>query len=223
MTGGLVPRLVPLAFVAIVVAAIVALLAGYGVPVGIGALAGFILGALAGLFGTLWVGRGTGRSIGVGGFTSWSSRSGSEDPSEEMGRLRERTELLSVDLGPITAVLPVLASADAGGLAIQLVTAEIHEAGVRLEVDVRPAPGSPAPGFLMDLVVGDDLGTDYRASGQNAGGTVNPSRYGVAVIPRPPAGARRLSVRIERFLDPFPGPGRISAGPWTFTVTLPGA
>ena len=48
-------QLVGLAFVVVVVAAIVALLAGYGVPVGIGALAGFILGGIAGLLGALWV------------------------------------------------------------------------------------------------------------------------------------------------------------------------
>jgi hypothetical protein len=59
-------RLVGLLFLAIVVAAVALLVAGYGVAVGIGALAGLVLGFLAGAFGLLWLGRGSGRSITFG-------------------------------------------------------------------------------------------------------------------------------------------------------------
>jgi hypothetical protein len=210
-----------LAFILVVVAAIVALLVGYGVPVGIGALAGFILGGIAGLFGTLWIRRGAGRSIQLGGMSWSSTESGTETASEDMAQLRERTELISVDLGPIRSVVPVLTVDEAGGLSIQLVTAEIHDAGLRIDADVRLSPGSLPPGFLADVVVSDEVGTRYRASGQVSGGGTNPLRYAVAIVPAPPMSTRELEVRIERFLDPFPGAGRVTAGPWTFRVALP--
>ena len=54
-------RFFGLLFLAIVIVAIAALLGGYGVPVGIGALAGLVLGAIAGALGSLWVARGAGR------------------------------------------------------------------------------------------------------------------------------------------------------------------
>jgi hypothetical protein len=211
-----------LALVLVVVTAIVALLAGYGVPVGVGALAGFILGAIAGLFGVLWVGRGAGRSIQLGGMSWSSSGSGADAGPADAAQLREMSELASIDLGPIRTVLPVLATAETNGFSVQLVTAEIHEAGLRLEIDVRPAPGSLPPGFFADLAVSDDVGTRYRASGQGSGGGSNPMRYAVAIVPAPPGSTRELELRIERFLDPFPGAGRVTAGPWTFRIALTG-
>jgi hypothetical protein len=213
-------QFVGVAFVVVVAAAIVALLAGYGVPVGVGALAGFILGGFAGLLGALWVARGAGRSIQLGGM-SWSSAgSGPTALPADVAQFREMGELASIDLGPIRTVLTVLATAEAGGLVVQLVTAEIHHAGVRLEVDVRSSPGSLPPGFFADVAVSDDVGTRYRASGQGNGGGPGPMRYAVVIVPSTPVSARLLELRIERFLDPFPAAGRIATGPWAFRVAL---
>jgi hypothetical protein len=130
------------------------------------------------------------------------------------------SELASVDLGPTRTILPILATAEAGGLIVELVAAEIHDAGARLEVDVRSSPGSLPPGFFADVAVSDDVGTRYRASGQGNGGGPGPTRYAVVVVPPAPRSARQLEVRIERFLDPFPAAGRIATGPWAFRVVL---
>jgi hypothetical protein len=213
-------QLVGLAFVVLVVTAIVALLAGYGVPVGVGALAGFSLGGIAGLLGALWVARGGGRSIQLGGM-SWSSTgSGPTAEPADVAQFREMSELASIDLGPIRTILPVLATAEAGGFVVQVVTAEIHDAGARLEVEVRPSPGSMSPGFFADVAVSDDVGTRYRASGQGNGGGPGPTRYAVVIVPAPPPSARQLELRIARFLDPFPAAGRVATGPWAFRVEL---
>lgn len=221
VNGGGSARFLGLAFTMTVIAAIVALVAGYGVPVGIGALAGFILGALAGIIGALWLIRGAGRSLSLGGAT-WSSadRSGEVQPIE-MAQMRERSELLQVDLGPIRTVLPALSTVDAEGYELQLVATEVHEGGLTILVDVRSQPGSLPPGFWADVTVRDAAGTPFRASGQCNGGAPNPMRYSIAVVPAPPAEARRLDLVIERFIDPFPGAGRRTHGPWHFVIELP--
>jgi hypothetical protein len=41
------------------------------------------------------------------------------------------------------------------------------------------------------------------------------------VIPAIPHASRELSIRIDRFVDAFPGARRIAAGPWSFNVPLP--
>ena len=46
-------------------------------------------------------------------------------------------------------------------------------------------------------------------------------RYEVMVIPAIPPKARELSIRIDRFVDFFPGVGRTVVGPWSFSVTMP--
>jgi hypothetical protein len=215
-------RFVGLAFLAAVVVVIAALIAGYGIPVGLGALAGFVLGALAGLVGTLWLSRGAGRSMNVGGM-SWSSSdsSGGMGPTQ-LDQMRERSELLQIDLGPIRSVLPVLATADAGGYVVQLVAAELREAGTALILDVRSKPGSPQPGFWADVSVRDEMGTTYRAAGQTNGSGLNPMRCAISIVPAAPSNARRLDVNVERFADPFRGVGRAAEGPWRFVIDLPG-
>jgi hypothetical protein len=51
----------------------------------------------------------------------------------------------------------------------------------------------------------------------------HPPRYEVRVLPRPPVEATGITVRIELFVDPFPGRSRRTDGPWTFVVPLPQA
>jgi hypothetical protein len=214
-------RFVGLVFVVIVVVAIVALLAGYGIPVGISALAGFILGALAGLFGALWLTRGMGRSLTFGSM-SWSSADASDRPgSEQFAEMRQLSELMQIDLGPIRSIVPVLATSDARGYAVQLVAMEVREGGMLMTLDVRPQPGSPPPGFWADVTVHDDADTAYRAAGQNNGGGVVPARYIITIVPAPPLHARRIDAVIGRFMDPFPGGGRTTGGPWAFSVDVP--
>jgi hypothetical protein len=220
-SGGPV-RFAGISFLAAVVVVIVALLAGYGVPVGVGAVAGLALGLLAGLVGALWLARGAGRSMNLGGMTWSSSDQAGGILPEQLEQMRERSELLQVDLGQIRSLIPVLATTDAGGYVIQLVAAEIREAGIAVLLDVRSKPGSPQPGFWADVTVRDEGGTSYRASGQTSGSGLNPLRYAVSIVPAAPPNARKLDITIERFVDPFPGVGRTTAGPWRFVIDLPG-
>jgi hypothetical protein len=213
-------RFIGLAFVAIVAVAIVALLAGYGIPVGVGALAGFILGALAGLLGSLWLIRGMGRSLTFGGM-SWSSDEQGELAPQQMTEMREMSELLGVDLGAVRSIVPVLETSNAGGYEVQLVTAEIREGGLFMVLDVRSEPGSLPAGYWAAVTVHDDAGSTYRASGQHNGSGPSPARFLIVIVPAPPVAARRLEVVVQHFMDPFPGGGRAARGPWAFTVELP--
>ncbi len=214
--GALWDRLLGLLFLALVGGAVALLIAGYGLPVGLGALAGLVLGFVAGTAGTLWLGRGSGRSVTFGS-TEWSA----ERPTAEMmTQLRELGEISGVDLGSIRWVRPVLADAEASGLSVQLVAIELHEAGLAMTVDVRTGPGALPPASMARVVVADNAGTPYRASAQGQGGSPGRMRYQVTVIPVPPPAAMRLEIRIERFADPFPHGGRATPGPWTFSVPL---
>lgn len=221
-TGGLKARLWGLVFLAVVGGTVALLIAGYGVPVGLGALGGLILGSVAGALGVMWLGRGFGRSVTFGSM-EWSSDRvlSSDGPSAElMAELRELSEISGIDLGPIQTVKPVLVNAVAGGLSVQLVAIEQHEAGLAMTVEVRTGLGAFPPASLARVSVADDVATSYRASAQGQGGSAGLVRYLVSVIPASPRSATRLDIRIERFVDPFPGGGRASVGPWAFSVAL---
>jgi hypothetical protein len=211
-------RLISLLFLALVVLTVGLLIAGYGVAVGVGALAGLVLGFLAGTLGLLWLGRGSGRSITFGGM-EWSSESG-RPTAELMAEMQALGEISGVDIGRIRSVLPVLASAEAGGLDVQLVTVEVHEAGIAMTADVRTRPGALPPASMARVSVTDDAGTAYRAAAQGQGGSPGQMRYAVTAIPMPPPAATRLNMKIERFLDPFPGGRQPAVGPWTFSIPL---
>jgi hypothetical protein len=214
-------RLPALLFWAIVLVAIVALLAGYGIPVGVGALVGLALGALTGAIGVLWLARGPGRSIHLGG-ASWSSYDTAGAPSADLvAEMRELTELFGVDLGPIHSILPVLSTVEADGLEVSLLAIEMHEAGASFGLDVRARPGALPPLQMVNVAVTDDVGTQYRALGQGQGGGPGRMRYEVTVIPAVPMLSRHLSVQIDGFIDPFQGARSTPAGPWAFSVTLP--
>jgi hypothetical protein len=211
-------RLLGLLFLALVALAIGLLIAGYGVAVGVGALAGMVLGFLAGTLGALWLGRGSGRSITFGGM-EWSSES-AQPTAALMAEMQELGEISSVDIGPIRSILPVLARAEAGGLDVELVTVEVHEAGLAMTLDVASRPGTLPPASMARVSVSDDTGTAYRASAQGQGGLPSRMRYAVTAIPAPPPAATRLEITIERFLDPFPGGRQQASGPWRFSVAL---
>jgi len=114
----------------------------------------------------------------------------------------------------------VLVRADAGGLKVELVTVEFHDAGLAMTLDVASRPGTLPPASMARVSVSDDTGTAYRASAQGQGGLPSRMRYAVMAIPAPPLAATRLEITIERFLDPFPGGRQQASGPWTFSVPL---
>lgn len=219
-------RLLGFLFLAAVLGAVALLIAGYGVAVGLGALVGLMLGGVAGLLSVLWLMRGFGRSVNVAGM-EWSSYT-YDDQSDERStvefatEMHELADLHGIDLGPIRAVRPVLQTVEAGGLSVELVAIEEHQAGLAMTLDVRSGPGALPPASMARVVLADDLGTPYRASAQGQGGWPGRMRYEVTAIPALPATATRLDVRIDRFFDPFPGGrGRGQAdGPWAVAVPL---
>lgn len=211
-------RLVPLLFLAVVVLAAALLIAGYGVAVGVGALVGLLLGLVAGVVGVLWLGRGPGRSITFG--REWSS--GSEPPMPGlMVEMRELAEISGLDTGRTTMVVPVQATAEVEGLVVELVTLEIHEAGMVMTLDVTSRPGVLPAASTARVSVSDDAGTTYRAAAQAQGGMPGRMRYTVTAIPAPSRAATHLVITIERFFDPFPGGRQQAGGPWVFSVSLP--
>jgi hypothetical protein len=46
------------------------------------------------------------------------------------------------------------------------------------------------------------------------------SRHEIRFAPAPPESAWTLTIQIESFVDPFPGPSVELRGPWEFRVTL---
>jgi hypothetical protein len=172
--------------------------------------------------GSLWLWRGSGRSVTIGGM-AWSSDRpmAALMPDEVITEMRDLSEISAVDLGMIRSVMPVLATTEAGGLSVQLLTIEQHEAGLAMTVEVHTQPGALPPASMARVAVADDIGTVYRASAQGQGGSPGQVRYQVTAIPTAPPAATRLDVRIERFLDPFPGGRRAVVGPWGFSVPLP--
>jgi hypothetical protein len=211
-------RIFGFVFLIAVGGAVVLLLVGYGVPVGLGAVAGLILGFVAGMLGVLWALRGAGRSVSFAGM-EWSSDS--VPPTESLlAEMNELTEVQQIDLGGIQAVRPALQTVEAGGLTIQLVSVEEREAGMTLDLDVRVGVGARPPAHMAKVTVTDDLGTGYRASAMSQGGSPSHMRFGVSVIPALPPAATRLEVRVERFVDPFERRAADQAGPWTFSIDL---
>lgn len=215
-------QLVGLVILVVVLGAVGLLIAGYGVAVGLGALAGLVLGFAAGTLGSLWLWRGSGRSVTVGGMAWSSDRPMAELMADDlMAEMRDLGEISGVDLGTIRSVMPVLATTEASGLSVQLVTIEQHEAGLELTFEVHAQPGTLPPASMARVAMADDIGTVYRASAQGQGGSAGQMRYQVTAIPAVPPAATRLDVRIERFLDPFPGGRHAALGPWGFSVPLP--
>lgn len=215
-------QLVGLVLLVVVFGAIALLIAGYGAAVGLGALAGLVLGFAAGTLGSMWLWRGSGRSVTIGGM-AWSSDRPTAElmADEQMAEMRDLGEISGVDLGTIRSVIPVLVTTGAGGLSVQLVTIERHEAGLAITFGVHAQPGALPPASMARVALADDVGTVYRASAQGQGGSPGQMRYQVTAIPALPPAATRLDVRIERFLDPFPGGRRAAVGPWAFSVPLP--
>jgi hypothetical protein len=215
---------------AVVVITVVALLVGYGVPVGVGALAGLILGAGSGFVGVLWLGRGAGRSVNLFGF-AWDSNplareTDAPDPATRLDdkELHEMSQISTVDLGKVDRVIGVLSTCEAASLTAELVSIELHQGGAVAILEVRLAPGTLPPGFFAQVSASDDRETTYRAAGQLLGGQPIPARYELRILPRPPSDARTLDIRVARFVDPFPrGRAREVRGPWEFQVPLAAA
>ena len=219
-SGGRWGQMIGFVMLAALAAAIALLIAGYGVAVGFGALAGVILGFTAGLLSTMWLFRGTGRSVHWAGL-SWASDTRPLDPNgEQMAEMHEQAATFGVDLGAIRSVTSILQTVEASGLVVELVAMERYEAGVLVTYDIRMRPGMTYPPSMAKVSASDNLGTPYRTAAQSVTGRQGSVRHEVVVLPAPPPDAVRLDLRIEAFRDHFPTASRPVVGPWTFAIPL---
>jgi len=194
------------------------LIAGLGVAVGVGVIAGFLLG-LANILAFLAL-----RSRSRGGSVAWLSRGGppnqpDHDLIQRFGR--DSMRVAGVDASALRQVISVASSAEAGGVHVELVALEIREDGAIAMIVAHTRPPVGNVGHFAEVTVSDDAGTVYVASGQGTGGSgPGTSRQEIRFAPAPPEGARTLTLRIEAFMDPFPGPAVELKGPWEFRVEL---
>jgi hypothetical protein len=203
---------------ALVVAAL--LVAGFGVSVGIGILAGVLLGWMV-VIAFLAMNP---RSGGFATHTTWSGRGGF--PDESVRELMQRhgqasMRVAGVDASALARVMPVAEVVEAGGLRLELVALEIREDGAVATIVTHARPPIGSTGHFIEAAVNDDVGTRYFTAGQGTGQSMSGTgRYEIRLSPAPPAAAHRLTVRIDAFLNPFPGPGTDVRGPWEFVVAL---
>jgi hypothetical protein len=196
------------------------LIAGYGLPVGVGVIAGLLLG-LAVFLAFLAMNP---RSRSYRGFGTWSGGAGStvEPAMAPLERhVRDSMRVIGVDDGALRRVIALGAVFESGGVRVELIALEIREDGcvATLVAHTRPPVGSV--GHFIDVTVSDDGGMTYVASGQGAGGSgPGTSRHEIRFAPAPPETARTLTLRIEAFTDPFPGRAVEQRGPWEFRVEL---
>jgi hypothetical protein len=200
----------------LVVAAL--LLAGLGVAVAVGIIAGFLLG-LANILAFLAL-----SSRPRGGSVTWLSHGGppnqpDQDLIQRFGR--DSTRVAGVDASALRRVISVGSSVEAGGVRVELIALEVREDGgvATLVAHTRPPVGHV--GHFLEVVVSDDAGATYVASGQGLGGSgPTTSRHEIRFAPAPPDAAHVLTLRVASFADPFPGLAARLDGPWEFRVEL---
>lgn len=197
-----------------------ALIAGQGVAVGLGVLAGLILAFALGLFSFFSIVRGNGQVTFGASSSSRVFGELSADPAVQRQEIHDLTEILSIDLGRVRSVVPALSTSVANGFSVEMIAVELCEAGLALNLDVHIAPGLSHPASMARVSIADDVGTAFRASAQGSGWMPSRVRVQVKAIPAVPPTATTLTVRIEEFLDPFPGMGKAVTGPWVFEVPL---
>lgn len=213
-------RLPAFLLLGLVVVAAALLIAGYGVPVGIGLIAGLLLGAAA-LLALLGLSPRSGRSTGI---RSWGTQGGpDQQPDHALIERHGRNSMrvAGVDTGKLQRVIAVGRDEDNGGARVELIAVELREDGgiATLVAHTRPPVG--VVGHLVEATVSDDAGTAYVASGQGSSGSgPAASRHEIRFAPAPPEGAHVLIIEVASFVDPFPHRVAGLVGPWEFRVPL---
>lgn len=202
----------------VVLVATVLLIAGYGLAVGAGLVVGLLLG-LAVFLAVLAI---NSRSRSHQ-FATWNSAPlvATGEPADlsiaQMGRNVMR--VAGVDAGVLHKVLAVGEAVEAGGVRLELVAIETREDGCVATLVAHARPPVGTIGHFVQVNVSDDAGTAYVASGEGMGGSgAGASRHAIRFAPAPPASAQTLTIRIDSFVDPFPGPTTELHGPWEFVV-----
>lgn len=194
------------------------LVAGWGVAVRVGVFVGLVLG-LTNIIAAMAIAQRTGGSA-----SSWLHADSS--PAGPGRALLDRhghdsMRVAGIDGGDLRRVIAVGSSFEAGGVRLELISVELRTDGgvATLVAQTRPPVGLAGP--FVEVRVSDDTETTYVAAGQGMGGSgPTTTRHEVRFAPAPPAGAKVLTLSIDRFVDPFPGGATPIEGPWTFEIRL---
>lgn len=186
--------------------------------VGVSLIAGVVLGVVAALSYLAIM-----SSRGTGGAAQWSSGFSTYEVQDAIQQHHQKySQVAAVDASELQRVIAIASIERAGGVAVELTAVEIRDDGgvALLVAHTRPPTGQI--GHMVEVSVSDDRATTYAASGQASGGAyATATRFEVRFAPSPPSDATTLNVRIDAFLNPFPGQGKDRmTGPWEFAADL---
>jgi hypothetical protein len=218
--GGLTP--VPLIVIALVLLVASLVVVGYGVPVGVGLFVGVALGCGVGLVGVLWLGAGPGRTVGFGSWTFDGTDAVMSGPPQLPDWFQDGARAAAVEMTALHRVLAVGQMTEVEAIRIEVTALELREGGgVALAVAHTEPPDARSLGPFARISVLDDVGTTYAGGSEGSGGSPFATRLTIRFAPAPPEAAGELTIRIEEFVNPFPGPARQRVvGPWVFVVPL---
>ena len=218
--GGFTP--VPLIVIGIVLLAASLVVVGYGVPVGVGLFVGLTLGFGMGLVGVLWLGAGPGRTVGFGSWTFDKTVAVMSGPPQFPDWFHDGARAAAVEMTALHRIIAVGQMTEVEAIRIEVTALELREGGgVALAVAHTEPPDARSLGPFARISVLDDVGTTYAAGSEGSGGSPFATRLTIRFAPAPPEAAGELTIRIEEFVNPFPGPARQQVvGPWVFVVPL---
>lgn len=218
--GGFTP--VPLVVIALVLLAASLIVAGYGVPVGVGLFVGLALGFGIGVVGVLWLGAGPGRTVGLGSWTFDKTDAMTSGPPQLPDWVQDGARAAAVEMTALRRILAVGQTTEIEAIRVEVTALELREGGgVALAVAHTEPPDARSLGPFARISVLDDVGTTYAAGSEPHGGSPFATRLTIRFAPAPPEAAGELTIRIEEFVNPFPGPARQQVvGPWVFVIPL---
>jgi hypothetical protein len=218
--GGFTP--VPLVVIGIVLLAAALIVVGYGVPVGVGLFVGLALGCGVGVVGVLWLGAGPGRTVGSGGLTFFGTDNVTSGPPQFPEWFQDGALAAAVEMTALHRVVAVGQVTEIAAIRVELIALELRErGGVAIAVAHTEPPDGRSLGPFARISVLDDVGTSYAAGSDTHGGSPFATRLSIRFAPAPPEAAGELTIRVEEFVNPFPGPARRQVvGPWVFVVPL---
>ena len=218
--GGFTP--VPLVVIGVVLLAASLVVAGYGVPVGVGLFVGLALGFGVGLVGVLWLGAGPGRTVGLGSWTFDKTDAMTSGPPQLPDWVQDGARAAAVEMTALRRILAVGQTTEIEAIRVEVTALELREGGgVAIAVVHTEPPDARSLGPFARSSVLDDVGTTYAAGAEPHGGSPFATRLTIRFAPAPPEAAGELTIRIEEFVNPFPGPARERVvGPWVFVVLL---
>jgi hypothetical protein len=203
----------------VVLIAAVLLIAGYGPAVGVGVMVGLILGLVVVLAFLAMNPRSRSHQ-----FDTWSAPLvASDEPAHEaIARMsHDAMRVSGVDSGTLHRVIALGNAVTAAGVKLELIALEVRDDGCVATIVAHTRPPTGPVGHFVVLKVSDDVGTEYFASGGSSGSSGSEaSRHEIRFAPAPSPNAGTLTIRIETFINPFPGPSTELRGPWEFVVPL---